>query len=264
MKYYLDEEKSVLEALKTDEKGLSSAEAAERLARNGANKLTDPPRVSMFSRFIKQLADPMIMILLAAALISGITSFYAGESYADVFIILFVVVLNSILGVIQESKAEKAIEALKEMTKSTCRVRRDGEVKIIKSEELVVGDIILLEAGDAVPADARLIEAVSLKAEEAALTGESVPVTKTSEVLSSSGEDIPLGQLDRIRKRNRRRYRNRHEHRNGQNRRRFEPGEGRENAAAAETGAVKQNLNISRARHLRVHLWFRRPQSGQL
>lgn len=193
MKYYLDEEKSVLEALKTDEKGLSSAEAAERLARNGANKLTDPPRVSMFSRFIKQLADPMIMILLAAALISGITSFYAGESYADVFIILFVVVLNSILGVIQESKAEKAIEALKEMTKSTCRVRRDGEVKIIKSEELVVGDIILLEAGDAVPADARLIEAVSLKAEEAALTGESVPVTKTSEVLSSSGEDIPLG-----------------------------------------------------------------------
>lgn len=193
MKFYLNEAKKVLEELRTDEKGLSSAEAAERLAKNGANKLADPPKVSMFSRFFKQLADPMIIILLVAALISGITSFYAGESFADVFIILFVVVLNSILGVIQESKAEKAIEALKEMTKATCRVRRNGEVKIIKSEELVVGDIILLEAGDAVPADARLIEAASLKAEEAALTGESVPVTKTSDVLTASGDDVPLG-----------------------------------------------------------------------
>jgi Ca2+-transporting ATPase len=170
MKFYLNEAKQVLDELKTDEKGLSSTQAAERLAKNGANKLADPPKVSMLSRFLKQLADPMIIILLVAAVISGITSFYAGESFADVFIILFVVVLNSILGVVQESKAEKAIEALKEMTKATCRVMRDGEVKIIKSEELVVGDIILLEAGDAVPADARLLEAASLKAEEAALT----------------------------------------------------------------------------------------------
>jgi Ca2+-transporting ATPase len=193
MIFYLNEAKKVLDELKTDEKGLSAEEAAERLTKNGANKLADPPKVSMFSRFMKQLADPMIMILLAAAVISGVTSFYAGESFADVFIILFVVVLNSILGVVQESKAEKAIEALKEMTKSTSRVRRGGEVKIIKSEELVVGDIILLEAGDAVPADARLIESASLKAEEAALTGESVPVTKTSDVISCSGDDVSLG-----------------------------------------------------------------------
>ncbi|HAN21346.1 MAG: ATPase [Clostridiales bacterium GWF2_36_10] len=193
MKFYLSDKNKVLDDLKTTAKGLTNQEAEARLQQNGANRLADPPKVSLFSRFLKQLADPMIIILLVAALISGITSYYEGHSFADVFIILFVVILNSILGVVQESKAEKAIEALREMTKATSRVLRDGEVKIVKSEELVVGDIILLEAGDSIPADARLIEVASLKAEEAALTGESLPVTKTSVTLTSSEDEITLG-----------------------------------------------------------------------
>lgn len=193
MKFYLFDKEKVLRHLKTSDKGLSGQEAKNRLLQNGANRLADPPKISMFTRFMQQLADPMIIILLAAALISGITSFYSGESFADVFIILFVVILNSILGVVQESKAEKAIEALKEMTKATSRVMRDGEVKVVKSEELVTGDVILLEAGDSVPADARLLECASLKAEEAALTGESVPVTKTAQTLSSADGEVTLG-----------------------------------------------------------------------
>lgn len=193
MKYYLQDKNQVLNDLKTTEKGLSQKEAEARLLQNGANRLADPPKISMFSRFLKQLADPMIIVLLCAAIVSGITSAYANESFADVFIILFVVVLNSVLGVVQESKAEKAIEALREMTKATSRVLRDGEVKIVKSEELVVGDVILLEAGDAIPADSRLIEVASLKAEEAALTGESLPVTKTAAMLSATEDEITLG-----------------------------------------------------------------------
>ena len=139
----------------------------------------------------------MIIVLLAAAVLSGITSAYAEESFADVFIILFVVVLNSVLGVVQESKAEEAINALKTMTAATSKVLRDGKIAIIKSEDLVPGDIIHLEAGDSVPADARIIECASLKVEESALTGESVPVEKTADALDSGEEhDVSLG--DRI------------------------------------------------------------------
>jgi Ca2+-transporting ATPase len=189
----LQDKKSVLRQLSTEEKGLSNKTAQEKLSADGLNKLVDPPKTSNIKRFLKQLAEPMIIILLAAALVSGITSFYEGHFPTDVFIILFVVILNSVLGVIQESKAEKAIEALREMTKATSRVLRDSEVTIIKSEELVAGDIILLEAGDSVPADARIIEAVSLKTEEAALTGESLPVTKTAEALAPTEDEITLG-----------------------------------------------------------------------
>lgn len=138
----------------------------------------------------------MVLVLMAAAVISAITAKLSGESLSDVFIILFVVVLNTALGVIQESKAEAAIDALKKMAAATSKVMRDGRIVHIKSEELVVGDVVLLEAGDAVPADGRLISCVSLKVEEAALTGESVPVEKTDAVLEDSGTDIPLG--DRV------------------------------------------------------------------
>ncbi|MDD4164950.1 MAG: cation-translocating P-type ATPase [Eubacteriales bacterium] len=193
MMYYLQDKNQVLSGIKTTEKGLSQAEAEARLLQNGANKLTEPPKVSMLKRFLLQLADPMIIVLLSAALVSGITSAYANESFADVFIILFVVILNSVLGVFQENKAEKAIDALREMTKATSRVLRDGEVKIVKSEELVVGDVILLEAGDSVPADSRLLEVASMKTEEAALTGESLPITKTAEKLNASEDGITLG-----------------------------------------------------------------------
>ena len=134
----------------------------------------------------------MIIILLVAALVSGITAAYSGESFADVFIILIVVVINAVLGVYQESKAEKAIEALQEMTAATSKVLRDGKMVLLKSEELVPGDVVILEAGDAVPADCRILESASLKAEEAALTGESVPVEKEAAAIEQEG-DIPLG-----------------------------------------------------------------------
>ena len=194
MKYYLEELGEVYRELGSGENGLTESEAAERIARDGKNKLAEAKKVSLLRRFIDQLTDPMTLVLLAAAVVSAITSAVSHESFADVFIILFVVVLNAILGVVQESKAEKAIDALKEMAAATSKVVRDGEIKHIKSEDLAVGDVILLEAGDAVPADARLIESAGLKAEEAALTGESVPAEKISSVLSTGeAKDVPLG-----------------------------------------------------------------------
>ena len=183
MKYYLEELGEVYRELGSGENGLTGSEAADRIARDGKNKLAEAKKVSLLRRFIDQLTDPMTLVLLAAAVVSAITSAVSHESFADVFIILFVVVLNAILGVVQESKAEKAIDALKEMAAATSKVLRDGELRHIKSEDLAVGDVILLEAGDAVPADARLIESAGLKAEEAALTGESVPAEKISSAL---------------------------------------------------------------------------------
>ena len=145
-------------------------------------------------KFLKQLADPMILILIAAAVVSGVMAIIENESFADVIIIVFVVLLNAVLGVIQENKAEKAIEALQEMTAATSNVIRNGKKEIIKSKDLVVGDIIVLEAGDSVPADARIIECASMKVEEAALTGESVPSLKQVERLELKGQkDVPLG-----------------------------------------------------------------------
>ena len=140
------------------------------------------------------MKDPMILILLAAAIISGVTAAIEGESFADVIIILTVVIINAVLGVVQESKAEKAIEALQKMSAATCRVLRDGQIARIRTEDLVVGDVVLLEAGDAVPADGRILESASLQIEEAALTGESVPVGKAIDVLNpGNAKDIPLG-----------------------------------------------------------------------
>ena len=189
MKYYSQNSDEVLKELKTETNGLSATEAEKRLESYGPNKLAEPKKTSLFVRFLKQLSDPMTIVLLAAAFVSGITSWYSGESFADVFIILFVVVLNSVLGVVQESKAEEAIDALKTMTAAHSKVFRDGKLVSIKSEDLVVGDIILLEAGDSVPADARILECASMKVEESALTGESVPVLKHSDPVG----DVALG-----------------------------------------------------------------------
>ncbi len=194
MKFYLEDKAAVFGELGSGDEGLNTQEAAKRLEENGKNKLAEGKKVTLLARFLSQLANPMIIILLVAAGVSLVTSIYANESFADVFIILFVVILNAVLGVLQESKAEKAIEALKEMTAATCKVVRGGELLHIKTEELVVGDVILLEAGDSVPADARILESAGLKCDEAALTGESVPVEKISDVLScESGKDVPLG-----------------------------------------------------------------------
>ncbi len=194
MKFYTDEKGAVLQEVASTERGLSAAEAEKRLEANGKNKLKAAKKDSLIKRFFMQMADPMILILLAAAAISAVTSVYEGEAPTDVFIILFVVIVNAVLGVYQESKAEKAIEALQEMSAATSKVLRDGEVVQIKSEDLVVGDVVLLEAGDAVPADGRLLESASLKIEEAALTGESVPVNKFIDIIHlRDGAEVPLG-----------------------------------------------------------------------
>ena len=196
MKEYLMSTQEAVQSLSSAEEGLTRAEAAARLEKCGANKLREAKKPSLLSRFLRELADPMILILLAAALVSGVTAAYAGEGMTDTVIILAVVVINAVLGVAQESKAERAIEALQAIAAATSKVVRDGHVAVVKSEELVPGDIVLLEAGDSVPADLRILESASLKIEEAALTGESVPVSKTAEALKTGNGDVPLG--DRV------------------------------------------------------------------
>ena len=194
MKYYLEKNETVLRDVHSSADGLSAQEAQRRLDENGRNRLSAPPGKPLILRFFEQMADPMIIILLAAAAISGVLAVVEGESFADVIIILAVVIVNAVLGVYQESKAEKAIEALQEMSAAVSHVLRDGKLVIIPSEELVVGDVVMLEAGDAVPADGRIIQSASLKIEEAALTGESVPVSKFIQCLElGEAKDIPLG-----------------------------------------------------------------------
>ncbi len=246
---YAKTSEEVLKELNTSAQGLSTAEAKKRQEQYGPNKLKDAEKKSMFQRFMDQLKDPMLIILMIAAAVSAGTTILhnvqnpenpeglaevfiilivvllnavlgvlqeskaeaaisAGttilhnvqnpenpEGLAEVFIILIVVLLNAVLGVLQESKAEAAIEALQTMTAATCKVLRDGKQVSVLSEELVPGDVVILEAGDAVPADGRLLESASLKIEEAALTGESVPVNKVVEALglAQGQEDVPLG-----------------------------------------------------------------------
>ena len=194
MKEYLSSCEEVLAEQQSSPEGLASDEAGLRLSRYGKNELEKGKKDSIVKRFLKELSDPMIIILIVAAVISGITAFYEGESFADVIIIMAVVIINAVLGVFQESKAEAAIEALQEIAAATSKVLRDGKMVTLKSTDLVPGDIVVLEAGDAVPADGRIIECASMKIEEAALTGESVPVNKMMDLLSlESRKDIPLG-----------------------------------------------------------------------
>ena len=193
---YKHSAQEVLQGLTSSVEGLSNAEAKKRWEKYGSNKLKEAEKPCLFQRFLAQLKDPMLIILLIVAGVSALTGMLAGESeWAEVIIILAVVLLNAILGVFQESKAEAAIEALQTMTAATCKVLRDGKMTTLHSDELVPGDVVLLEAGDSVPADGRIIENASLKIEEAALTGESVPVNKVLESLglTDSQEEIPLG-----------------------------------------------------------------------
>ena len=195
MRFYCEDKEAALQEVQSTAEGLSSEEAARRLEANGRNRLADAPKKSLVRRFFEQMADPMILILLVAAAISGVLAVVQNDSFADVIIILAVVIVNAVLGVYQENKAEKAIEALQEMSAATSKVLRDGKIATVRSEELVVGDVVLLEAGDAVPADGRLLQSASLKIEEAALTGESVPVSKFIDLirLSDGAKDVPLG-----------------------------------------------------------------------
>ena len=193
--FYTQGEEEVLKNLDTSVDGLSTAQAKERLDAYGYNELDEGEKRSLLSKFIDQFKDLMIIILLVAAALSVITEGMHGLT--DACIILAVVVLNAAFGVYQEGQAEAAIEALKNMSSPMARVRRDGHVVEIDSRELVPGDIVLLEAGDVVPADMRLLEAASLKIEEAALTGESVPVekdiTETVEAEAGIGDRVNMG-----------------------------------------------------------------------
>lgn len=183
MNYYQNESDAVLGEVGSQSGGLSTEEAQRRLAANGKNKLAEGKKTPIIVKFFKQLSDPMIIILMIAAVVSLVLTLVQEASpsvqdFADVIIIAAVVLLNAILGVVQESKAEQAIEALQNMTEAHCKVLRDGKMQFVNSCDIVVGDIVLLEAGDSVPADCRILEVASCKVEEAALTGESVPVDK--------------------------------------------------------------------------------------
>ncbi|CAM4001389.1 calcium-translocating P-type ATPase, PMCA-type [Catellicoccus marimammalium] len=187
--YYVQSEVEICNEFQTSPDGLSSDQVAKNLETYGPNKLNEQKKKSMLAKFFDQFKDFMVLVLLAASLVSA----FIGE-VTDCIIILAVVILNAVFGVIQESKAEEAIDALKEMSTPNARVLRDGKVVEIKSDELVPGDVVLLEAGDVVPADVRFIEAASLKIEESALTGESVPVQKEATTLEDP--ETPIG--DRV------------------------------------------------------------------
>ncbi len=173
----------VLRKLETNSKyGLTQEEIKERHLKYGKNKLKDKPKESLLIRFIKQFNDFMIIILIIASIVSAVVSNLQGENdYIDSIIIIAIVVLNAIMGVVQEAKAEKSIEALQEMTPPKAKVTRDGITNEINAEDLVPGDIITLEAGNYVPADSRIIESFNLKIEESSLTGETEPVLKEAE-----------------------------------------------------------------------------------
>lgn len=185
---YLQSKSAILEQYQTTEQGLSSENAARLLAESGLNEIAEGKKKTLLQRVLEQVKDPMIIVLIAAALISG-----AFGEIADMIIILIVVVLNAILGIYQEGRAEEAIDALRKSSAPHSRVRRDGAVMTILSNEIVSGDIILLEAGATVPADIRLIEVASLKIEEAALTGESLPSTKDTDMIQTDNNEVSLG-----------------------------------------------------------------------
>ena len=183
--YYQVSTHEVLEKLAVTQDGLTEKEAKHRLEKNGPNQLAGEKRTTILQKFINQFKDLMIIILLVATVISLLI----GE-VSDALIIFLVVVLNAAFGVFQEAKAENAIDALQKMTTPYTKVRRDGQVQQIQSDQVTLGDIVLLEAGDVVPADARIIEAYNLKIEESALTGESVPTEKNSEILTTTAPEI--------------------------------------------------------------------------
>ena len=192
MNWFNKDVEEVSKTLNTDlEKGLSEEEAKKRQKENGYNELQEKKKKSLFVKFLEQFKDFMIIILIIAAIISGVVGQMQGEGFTDSIIILIVVILNAVIGVIQENKAEKSLEALKKMSSYSAKVMRDGKVTVIPSRELVPGDIVVLDTGDYVPADIRLVDAVNLKAQEASLTGESVPVEKDAATIEN--EEVSLG-----------------------------------------------------------------------
>lgn len=189
MKYYSLDVKKVLNNLNSNESGLSLKEVEIRLKKDGKNKIIETKKQSKFSKFLNEFKDLMIIILIISAIVSFILSIFNNEPFTDSIIILAIVVLNAILGFIQELKADKAIESLKKMQVSKIKVKRQNKIYVVNSEDIVKGDILVLEAGDAIPADARIIWEASLKVDESSLTGESIPVSKNIITLD---ENTPL------------------------------------------------------------------------
>ena len=201
MEYYLQDRDEVLKKLNTSDQGLTSSEAAIRLQQYGKNQLKQDEKRSFLRKLLDSVTDPMILMLLGAALVQVIVTILETQgnmtvgSFTDVFVIFAVVIINAIMSLVQENKAEAAMEALMEMTAETSRVVRDGAVVSVKSEDLVIGDVVRFEAGDTVPADCRVLESYSLKVEEAALTGESLPTDKLVDMLmcAEGQDDVALG-----------------------------------------------------------------------
>ncbi len=191
MKYYNMDINDVLNSLDSNKNGLTTNEVNERLKTDGPNKLVQEKKESYLIKFLKEFNDLMIIILFMAALVSFVISIIKHESFIDSIIILAIVILNAILGFLQELKADKAIDSLKKMQVTKVKVKRDGNICVINSEDIVRGDILVLESGDTIPADARIISQAALKVDESSLTGESVSVEKTA---AKIGEDTPLSE----------------------------------------------------------------------
>jgi Ca2+-transporting ATPase len=175
--------------------GLAEPEVAERIKLYGYNEFKKKKHKTLLVKFLEQFKSFMILVLLAAAVISGVVGYLNGEGFTDAIIILVIVVANAVIGVIQEAKAEKSLDALEKLSSPQCKVVRGGQVSTVESRELVVGDVVLLDTGDAVPADIRLAEAVNLKVQEAALTGESVPEEKFTHAIEG---EVSLGDRDNM------------------------------------------------------------------
>ena len=172
----------VEQELKTDyQKGLSSSQVQENMKKYGLNELQEKKKDSLLKKFLEQFKDFSIIVLIIAAIVSGVVGVAQGEGFTDTIIILIVVILNAVIGVAQESKAEKSLEALKKLSSHASKVIRNGKEQVIPARELVPGDLVIIETGDYIAADLRIIEAVNLKSQEASLTGESVPVEKITE-----------------------------------------------------------------------------------
>ena len=190
-KYYQQSVEQVVRHLKTNlTQGLSSTDVTALQDRDGLNEFAKKQHTSLWQKFIAQFKSFMIIVLLVAAVISGVTGYMNGEGITDAIIILSILIVNAIIGVFQEAKAENALDALEKLSAPHCKVIRNGEHQVIESRELVVGDIVEIETGDSIPADLRLVESVNLKIQEAALTGESLPVEKTTETIA---DDVPIG-----------------------------------------------------------------------
>ena len=181
----------IKEELNTDiQNGLSEEKVKEKQKLIGFNELKAKKKKSILTKFIEQFKDFMIIVLIIAAVVSGVIGIAEGEGFTDTIIILIVVIVNAIIGVAQENKAEKSLEALQKLSAHASKVIRNGKIIVVPSRELVPGDIVVLDTGDYVPADLRIIESINLKSQESALTGESVPVEKMCEVIN---EEVSIG-----------------------------------------------------------------------